>query len=691
MNWSPGVGSFPIIDGPILNRELSWLDFNERVLAQARQPGVPLLERLKFVAICSNNLDEFFQVRVAALRDQVAAGLGRPSADGLTPAQQLMRVLDRVREFVRRQEDLLHGVLLPELAEHDIRIVGWHEIDVDDRKYLSEFYERRLHPVLTPLAFDPGHPFPYLSNLSLNIGVFVRNPDDDEVRFARVKVPSFVPRLVALSDGVRFVPVEAVIAAHFSRLFPNMEALEHSFFRVARNADLTLEEEDADDLLAAVEVELRRRRFGKAVRLEIAHDMSADMIGILLDALDLEGPDLTAHRGLIDLRAMFVLHGLPLPALKDEPWRSITPPALASPDGSEIGDIFATLRERDVLVHHPYESFADSVEAFLERAADDPKVRSIKMTLYRTSGDSPFAESLIRAAERGAQVAVMVELKARFDEQTNISWARALERAGVHVVYGLVGLKTHSKCILVVREEDDGFRRYGHIGTGNYNSRTARTYEDLGVLTADPQITEDLGQLFNHITGFSRAEQYRRIVVAPDHVRGRLAELIANEAGYGSAGRVTAKMNSLADPGMCQALYAASRAGVSIDLIVRGICCLQPGLPGVSETIRVRSLLGRYLEHSRIYAFANGAGRGVPLYLIGSADLMARNLDARVEVLVPIDRPVHQRRLQGILDTALSPEVIAWELGAGGVWHRHNGDSGLDAQALLAEAFGRSA
>lgn len=673
-----------VIDVPLLNRELSWLDFNARVLAQAQEAGVPLLERVKFVAICSNNLDEFFQVRVAALKDQIAAGVGQLSADGLTPAQQLSRVLVHTRDLVRRQEAVFLEQLVPELAEHGLSVVGWDTLDTDDRKHLAELYERRMHPVLTPLAFDPGHPFPYISNLSLNLGVRVADPDSRERRFARVKVPSFVPRLLPLADGRRFVAAEEVIGAHLDQLFPGMEILERSVFRVTRNADLTLEEEDADDLLAAVEVELRRRRFGKAVRLEVDQRMSPEMVTLLLDELDLEADDVTTHHALIDLTGLFVLHGVARPDLKDEPWPAITPPSLATAGANDLGDIFATLRQRDVLVHHPYESFADSVEAFLERAADDPKVQSIKMTLYRTSGESPFAESLIRAAERGVQVAVVVELKARFDEQTNIGWARALERAGVHVVYGFVGLKTHTKCILVVRDEDDGLRRYGHLGTGNYNSRTARLYEDLGLLTADPDITADLGQLFNHLTGYSRELGYRKLLVAPQRLRGELTELIANEAGYGDHGSITAKMNGLGDPGMAAVLCEASTAGARIDLVVRGICCLRPGVVGVSEHITVRSVLGRYLEHSRIFRFGNGNGPGRPLYLIGSADLMQRNLDGRVETLVPVEDPAHQARLDHILTTMLAPDVLAWDLGPDGTWHRTEGEGWVDAQRRLA-------
>ena len=668
----------------LLNRELSWLDFNERVLAQASEPGVPLLERVKFVAICSNNLDEFFQVHVAALKDQIAGGVGQRSPDGRTPIQQLSEVLARVRELIEMQEDLLLHELLPALNTKGLAIVGWSELDADDRKMLNEVYELRIHPVLTPLSLDPGHPFPYISNLSLNLGVTVADPETGEERFARVKVPSFLPRFIRLPDEKRFVAAEEVIAAHLDRLFPGMRIHEVSTFRATRNADLSLDDGDADDLLAAVEVELRRRRFGKAVRLEVDAGMSAEMLALLLTELDLEADEATTHRAPLDLRGLFAVHAAGPDELRDDPWPNARPAAFVTPDGHGLGDLFAVLRQRDVLVHHPYESFADSVEAFIERAADDPRVRSIKMTLYRTSGDSPFAESLIRAAERGVQVAVVLELQARFDEQANITWARALERAGVHVVYGFVGLKTHAKCILVVREEDDGLRQYGHVGTGNYNSRTARLYEDLGLLTADEELTADLGRLFNHLTGYSREPTYSKLVVAPKDLRPRLAALVDNERSHGERGAITAKMNGLVDPPMIAALDAAAQAGATVDLVVRGICCLRPVHTEAGRPVRVRSVLGRYLEHSRIYRFANGNGPGQPLYLIGSADMMQRNLDGRVEVLVPIDDPSHRQRLDELFDLLLDERALAWELDGDGHWNRAVGEDLFDVQQRLA-------
>jgi polyphosphate kinase len=646
------------------------------VLSQAREPAQPVLERAKFIAITSSNLDEFFQVRVAALKDQIAAGITTPTADGRSPAQQLLEVMDRVRLLVADQEALLHDELLPALGAEGIELCAWDELDDDDQKHAVEIFEQRIYPVLTPLAVDPGHPFPYISSLSLNLGVMVRDPDTGDRRFARVKMPSLLPRLLALPGGDRFVPIEQVIAAQLPELFPGMALDDHWTFRVTRNADLTLEEEEADDLLVAVELELRRRRFGRAVRLEVQAGIPDDVLGLLLDELDLEPDDVTFHSMPLDLTGLFVLHGgVDRPDLKDDPWPAVTPPRFLQAIEEERS-MFSVLRERDVLVHHPYESFAGSVEAFLDRAADDPRVQSIKMTLYRISADSPIARSLIRAAERGVQVAVLVELKARFDEQANIAWAKMLERAGVHVVYGLVGLKTHAKCVLVVREDDDGLRRYMHIGTGNYNSKTARLYEDLGLLTSDPDIGADLGELFNHLTGFSREEGYRKLLVAPDHLREQMVELIRNEARYGAHGRITLKLNSLTDAAMVEALYGASVAGVAIDLIVRGICCLRPGVAKMSETVSVRSILGRYLEHSRVYRFANGGGPGRPLHLIGSADLMGRNLDRRVEALVPVTAPENQRRIDEALDELLAPDAIAWLLDSDGVWTRR-GDANV--------------
>ncbi|MGH9193190.1 MAG: RNA degradosome polyphosphate kinase, partial [Acidimicrobiales bacterium] len=651
------------------NRELSWLDFNERVLAMAEDERVPLLERAKFLAIFGQNLDEFFQVRVAGLKDQVAAGLGTTSPDGRTAAQQLLDIRDRLEQLLPRMQAVFLDQVSPGLAEAGIRLSSWADLDEDDEKFLVETFEERIFPVLTPLAVDPGHPFPYISNLSLNLAVMVRDPEERVRRFARVKVPSLLPRFVVLPDGERYVPLEQVIAAHLDQLFPGMGIEQHHAFRVTRNADLTLEEDEADDLLAAVEIELRRRRFGRAVRLEIDAAMSDEVRELLQRELVLADDDVYAHVAPLDLGGLWAVHGLDRPDLKDPPYTRVTPTRLSSDEGEQV-DMFAAVRRGDMLVHHPYESFRTSVEEFVRQASTDPHVLAIKMTLYRTSGDSPIARSLIRAAERGKQVAVIVELKARFDEGANIEWARALETAGVHVVYGLIGLKVHAKTLLIVREEADGLRPYCHIGTGNYNSRTARTYEDLGLLTCDPDIGSDLTQLFNELTGYGRNVDYRRLLVAPRMLRSGIIELIRGEVAAAQAepgrGRITMKMNSLVDTEVIDELYAASQAGVEIDLIVRGICCLTPGVPGLSETIRVRSIVGRYLEHSRIFRFANGEGPGRPRVLIGSADLMPRNLDRRVEVLTPVVEPELQQRLDEVLEVELADDVLAWTMGPDG-------------------------
>ena len=668
------------------NRELSWLDFNERVLALAEDERVPLLERAKFLAIFSQNLDEFFQVRVAALKDQVAGEVGALSPDGRTSAQQLLDIRDQVDRLLPRLQVCFLDQVAPGLAAAGIKLSSWADVDEDDEKFLVETFEERIFPVLTPLAVDPGHPFPYISNLSLNLAVIVRDPDEGARRFARVKVPSLLPRFVVLPDGERYVPLELVIAAHLDQLFPGMEIEQHHAFRVTRNTDLTLEEEEADDLLAAVEIELRRRRFGRAVRLEIDAATSDEVLELLQRELDVADEDVYLHTAPLDLGGMWAVHGLDRPDLKDPPYQRVTPTQLSKGEG-ERADVFAAMRKGDILVHHPYESFRTTVEEFVRQAATDPHVLAIKMTLYRTSGDSPIARTLIRASERGKQVAVIVELKARFDEGANIEWARLLETAGVHVTYGLIGLKIHSKAALVVREEADGLRRYCHIGTGNYNSRTARVYEDLGLLTCDPAIGGDLTQLFNELTGYGRNIDYQRLAVAPRLLRPALEALIEGEieaAGDGpGSGRITMKMNSLVDQPMIELLYRASQAGVEIDLVVRGICCLIPGVPGLSENIRVRSIVGRYLEHSRIYRFANGDGPGRPRHLIGSADLMPRNLDRRVEVLTPVVDPDLQGRLDEILDVALRDDVLAWRLDADSRWTRCAVGGETESQVLL--------
>jgi polyphosphate kinase len=574
-----------------------------------------------------------------------------------------------VRELCARQQRLALDVLLPQLAREGIHVCRWTDLSAEERATCERFYQDRVFPVLTPLAVDPAHPFPYVSNLSFSIAAMIRDDDTGEERFARVKVPTLFPRLYEISGTSRFIPVEDIIIAQLGTLFPGMTVGRATTFRITRNADLTLEDEEADDLLQAVEMELRRRRFGRAVRLEIDRSTDVEMRRLLIEEHDLTDRDVIDVDGLIDLTCLMQIHSIDRPELKDDPWQPVTAGRLAAAEEADRS-IFAVVRERALLVHHPYESFASSVEEFLSQSADDPRVQSIKMTLYRTSGDSPIARHLIRAAERGVQVAVLVELKARFDEATNVTWAKAFERAGVHVVYGVVGLKTHAKCVLVVREDADGLRRYVHLGTGNYNSRTARLYEDLGYITCEPEITADAAQLFNHLTGYSRNVEYQRLLVAPDHLRRRLIELIDREASFGSKGHVTIKVNSLADSEMIEHLYAASNAGARVDLIVRGICCLRAGVPGLSENIRVRSVLGRYLEHSRIFRFANGQGDGQVLHLMGSADLMGRNLDRRVEVLTPLTHPRHQDWLDHTLDVLLDPDAPAFEMAPDGEWLR---------------------
>jgi polyphosphate kinase len=673
-----------VADDPrYLNRELSWLDFDARVLSLADRQDVPLLERAKFLAIFSANLDEFFQVRVAGLKDQVAAGLGVLTPDGLSPTEQLDLIRARVDELLDHQCRIFLEEVTVGLADSGIRLSDWAELDAQDKAYLVEEFEQRIFPALTPLAFDPGHPFPYISNLSLNLAVMVRDPDTHERRFARVKVPDLLPRFVVLPDGERYVPLEQVIAEHLGTLFPGMEVESHHPFRVTRNADLTLEEEDADDLLAAVEDELRRRRFGRAVRLEVTRGMDDDLLGLLMRELDLQPIDVYVSDAPIDLSGLWNVWELPRPDLKDELFKSVTPPELAGVDEEPV-DLFERIRKGDVLLHHPYDSFTTSVTTFIRQAATDPDVLAIKQTLYRTSADSPIVAALIRAAENGKQVAALVELKARFDEKANVAWARALEEAGVHVVYGMIGLKTHTKTALVVRQEHDGIRRYCHIGTGNYNERTARLYEDLGMLTCDPEVGADLTQLFNYLTGFARQERYRTLLVAPGPMRPRLADLIANEAeAPAGTGRITLKMNSLVDTEMIDALYAASQAGVEIDCVVRGICCLRPGVPGLSENIRVRSIVGRFLEHSRIFRFANGTAPGEPLYYIGSADLMPRNLDRRVEALIAVDDPAIQARLDEVLEVNFADDELAWELLPDGAWRKVPTQVGVNTHAML--------
>ena len=669
-----------------INRELSFLDYASRVISIAEDQAQPPLERAKFLAIVAEHLDQFFQVRVAALKDQVAAGLVPASPDGMTAVEQLREIRERVEALVKRQSSTFVNEVAPALAASGIVLSDWESLDEDDREFLVKVFKERIFPVLTPLAVDPGHPFPYISNLSLNLAVNVVDPSTGERRFARLKVPPLLPRFVVTPDGERFVPLEQVIAAHLDALFPGMEIEGNHAFRVTRNADLTLEEEEADDLLAAIELELRRRRFGQAVRLEIDSRMSAEVRELLMRELELDSDDVYVLEGPLDLTGLWGVHELDRPDLKDDLWVGVTQPRLVDAEGDQV-DMFGVLREQEVLVHHPYDSFATSVEAFIEQASADPQVLAIKQTLYRTSGDSPIVKALIRAAELGKQVAVLVELKARFDEQANIGWAKALEEAGVHVVYGLVGLKTHSKTALVVRDEGDCVRRYCHIGTGNYNPKTARLYEDLGLLTVDAEVGADLTDLFNSLTGYSRQTGYRKLLVAPASLRPRILALIASERDAGEQGRIVLKLNNLVDAAVIDALYEASGAGVEIDLVVRSICALRPGVPGLSDNIRVRSIVGRFLEHSRIFAFGRRENRR---FFIGSADLMPRNLDRRVEAVVPVDRPELQARLQEILDVNLADDALAWRLDADGSWTRVPTERGVNTHLRLQElAFER--
>ena len=671
-------------DPRYLNRELSWLQFDERVLAIAEDRTLPLLERLKFVAIFTGNLDEFFQVRVAGLREQVDADATGFNADGMTPSAQLSAIDALVRELTVRQAELVRDELLPELRTHGIVIAGPDELTASERTHLDQVFEELVFPVLTPLAVDPAHPFPYISNLSLNLAVRLRDEDGD-LRFARVKIPPVLPRLIALpTDGTqdRFILLESVIASRLDQLFPGVDVLDHHMFRVTRNADFEVEEEEADDLLLAIESELSRRRFGRAVRLEVEPAMPEQTRELLERELEIDQRDVHVLPGPLGLNALMGLTGLDRPTLRLATQTPITSPELASGPGEEV-DLFAVLRTRDVLVHHPYDAFATSVQAFVEQAADDPDVLAIKITLYRTSGPgSPIIRALLDAAESGKQVVALVELKARFDEEANITWARALEEAGVHVAYGVVGLKTHTKIALVVRREGPSVRRYVHLGTGNYNDVTARIYEDLGLLTSDPELGADLSDLFNVLTGYARQPRYRRLVVAPDGFRNRIAELIAREAAA-EDGRIVIKTNAIVDPRIIDALYEASQRGARIELFVRGICALRPGVPGLSDTITVRSVVGRYLEHSRIYRFGSDA-RGVER-LIGSGDLMPRNLDRRVEALTPIRDPRLAQRLDEILDVLRSDDLLAWELGPDTVWRRVTPHVGIDAQATLQE------
>jgi polyphosphate kinase len=664
-----------------LNRELSWLEFNRRVLSLAGRPDFPLLEQVKFLAIWASNLDEFFQVRVAGLKEQVGHGVGFTPPDGLTPSQQLAAIRSEAEVQYEAISKQFLSEVAPALANEGIVFSDYSTLDPEDKEYLDGQFRELVYPVLTPLAVDPSHPFPYISNLSLNLAVVVRNPESGVTRFARVKVPPILPRFVVLPDLERFVPLEQVIGTHLGALFPGMEILGQDVFRVTRNADIEVEEDEGGDLLMAIESELTQRRFGNVVRLEVHPDMPDEVLDLLMREMGASEDDVYRIDGPLGLAGLWGLYDLDRPELKFDIFTGVTPPRLSAQPG-EVVDVFNVMKHGDLLVHHPYDSFTSTVEPFLERAARDPKVLALKVTLYRTSSDSPIMASLIKAAENGIQVAALVELKARFDEERNIEWAQRLEDAGVHVTYGVVGLKTHTKIALVVRREGDGVVRYAHIGTGNYNEKTARTYEDIGMFTNDPGIGADLSDLFNYLTGYSRQTKYQRLAVSPTGVRSRLTELIEDEASRPD-GHITLKMNSLVDAAMIESLYEASQAGTRVDLIVRGICCLRPGVEGLSENIQVRSVVGRYLEHSRIYRF--GARGRTRHYYIGSADLMPRNLDRRVEALAPVTDPDLQFRIDEVLDVLLADDNLAWSLGPDGKWERVPTSAGVDAHIALQE------
>ncbi|HET8771481.1 MAG TPA: polyphosphate kinase 1 [Gemmatimonadaceae bacterium] len=668
------VNAAPTPNPAYLNRELSWLEFNARVLHEAEDDRTPLLERVRFLAIYASNLDEFYMVRVAGLRRQLSAGVRPAHADGLTPAEQLALIDTRVRTLNARARACLHEVLLPALAAAGVRLLAADELEPAERERIAVFFDEHVYPVLTPLAVDPEHPFPYISNLSLSLAVELRDPESGTVRFARVKVPKSLPRWVPTGRLHGFMPLEQVIAGRLDALFPGMEVLGCHVFRLTRYSDLDMlsaNAEEPEDLLATIEEQLFQRRFGEVVRLEVATEMPLHMRELLLEELRAsEAPELAplserevhAPGPLLDASDLMALGSLDLPEHRFPPLIASVPPELR--DTSR--PIFDVIREREVLVHHPFDSFGASVETFVESAARDEQVLAIKLTLYRTSGDGAMVQALIDAAQRGKQVAVLVELQARFDEVNNIAWARTLESYGVHVVYGVPGLKTHTKTALVVRREADGIRRYVHIGTGNYNTRTARMYTDLGLLTCDEDIGADISDLFNAITGYARRQDYRRLLVAPVNMRERVLALIDRETAHAEAGRpgrIIAKMNALVDEACIDALYRASRAGVEVDLIVRGICCLRPGVAGMSEHIRVSSIVGRFLEHSRLWMFGNA---GESEYFFGSADWMPRNLDRRVEVVTPVTNPLSMARLQGVLDVYLADNRQAWDLHSDG-------------------------
>ena len=662
------TASRPLTDqsSTILNRELSWLDLNNRVLDLAADASEPLLERVKFCSIFSSNLDEFFMVRVAGLLDQVIARVNVRSPDGRTPQQALADVRERVLELTAAQSSLWREELVPALAAEGIVVGTVDDATPEEHAELEGRFARQIYPVLTPLAVGPGQPFPYISGLSLSLGVTVRDPDTGEERFARVKVPETLPRFVSIGDRGLVIPIEGVISHFLSWVFPGMDLTERAAFRLTRDGDTEISD-DADDLLGAVESELRKRRFGAVVRLEVSSSISHAMVARLSERLAVRPDSVYPVHGILDLRDVMQLHDLDRPDLKYEPWVPQTQRRLAKPKDD---DLFDEIAAADIVVQHPYDSFATSVEAFVRAAARDPQVATLKTTVYRTSQDSALAPALIEAAENGKQSVCIVELKARFDERRNIEWSRSLEQAGVHVVYGFPDMKIHAKTTLVIRKEGDGLQRYVHVGTGNYHATTARFYEDVGLFTADPDIAADIADLFNFVTGFGRPQAFRKILVAPFNLRRELVERIRKVAAAAAAGehaRIRIKVNNLVDPGIVDELYKASQAGAEIDLIIRAICVLRPGVPGLSERIRVRSILGRFLEHSRLYCFEAGDERS---YLLGSADLMQRNLDHRIEVVVPVEAPHVRAEIETIFRRLLSDNSQAWLMGPDGSWER---------------------
>ena len=678
----------------VTDREMSWLSFNQRVLELAEDPTMPLLERVRFLAIFSSNLDEFYMVRVATLMSKLENGITAANVAGFTPMELMKQVSLRTNALMERHSRVYHDEIEPLLKNEGIEFLHWDQLDDTERGYVTKLFQDRIFPVLTPLAVDPSHPFPYISGLSLNLAVIVKNPTSHEEFFARVKVPEILPRFIATAKtgSTRFLPLEDLIAIHLQELFPGMIIQDHYTFRITRNQDIDLDEEESEDILTSIEQELARRRFGPPVRLEIENGVDDKLVEKLAEEIKIN-PENIIHIGApLDLTSLHKIADLDFPELKFDRFRSRTAKALSEVDQEDPDLFFAAIRQGEILLHHPYESFTSSVVQFLQNAAQDPQTLAIKQTLYRTSGDSPIVEALIEAAEAGKQVLAVIEIRARFDEQANVRWARKLEAAGVHVVYGLMGLKTHAKLSLVIRDEANGLRRYCHLGTGNYNPKTARAYEDLGILSADPELTEDLTKLFNQLSGFAPQSTYSRLLVAPSTLRSGIFERIDREIENQKAGKpagIQLKLNSILDEGFVEKIYQASQAGVKIDLLVRGICAVQPGIEGLSENITVKSVLGRFLEHSRIFHFVNGGNNE---YWIGSADLMGRNLDRRVESLVRIDKKEHQNRLQEILDLGLSADSSSWQL-SGIDWRRvsknNKGEALLDVHSAFIHNYSR--